>query len=220
MKTRTSLTHRALHGVAAAALLSLAACATPDALRGEFASVSPKDAAAAGGTASGPVRWGGTLLSMSNKNDQSCMEILGRPLDSSGRPQRTDRDLGRFIACAPGFKDPEVYKTGRVVTVVGTLGGIEERKVGEFPYRYPKLTATNVYLWQDHSAPTVIYAYDPFFNPYTYPYPYYGGATYYYYTAPTPVAAPVLAPQTAPVTAPLAAPVGNTTKALGGILRR
>lgn len=181
-------------GLAATALLGLAACAAPEALRGDFPATTPKDATA-GGTAPGPVRWGGTLLSMSNKNDSSCFEILGRPLDSTGRPKRTDEDLGRFIACAPGFKDPEVYKTGRVVTVIGTVEGSEERKVGEFPYRYPKLAASTVYLWKERSEPSVIYAYDPFFSPYAYPYPYYGGATYYYYKAPEPTP---LAPLNAP----------------------
>lgn len=206
---------------AVSALLAVAACSTPEPLRGEFAPVSAKDAALSGGAATAqPVRWGGTLLSMSNKDDSSCFEVLSRPLDDSGRPKRTDQDLGRFIACAPGFKDPEVYKTGRLVTMVGTLGGIEERKVGEFPYRYPKLTASSIHLWKERSESTVIYAYDPFFNPYTYPHPYYGGATYYYYTAPAPVVAPV-APLSAPRSAPVpAAPLGGVLKSGPGLLRR
>lgn len=194
--------------------LILGSCAAPAALRGEFPALSPRQAteAAAGTSVAQParVRWGGMILSMKNAEQDSCFEILGRPLDSTARPQRTDRDEGRFLTCYKGFKDPEVFKPGRDVTVIGTLTGFEKRKVGEFEYTYPQVAAENVYLWQERSEPSQTYIVDPFF----YSYPYYHN---YYYVPPS-RPAPVV-PRTDAPTAPRAQlPLMETPQPRGRLL--
>lgn len=197
--------------------LILGGCAAPAALRGEFPAVTPQQAtaAAAGESPAQPtrVRWGGTILSMKNSQQESCFEILSRPLDSTARPERSDRDQGRFLACYTGFKDPEVFKAGRDVTVIGALTGFEKRKVGDFEYTYPQVAAENVYLWQERREPTQTYVVDPFF----YPYPYYYG--YYYQPTPRPVPRPVpVVPQSEAPATPL--PMIETPQPRGRLLGR
>lgn len=197
--------------IAAAALaaLVLSACAAPAPLRGEFAQLTPQQAVQgrSGDAAVAPtrVRWGGTILSMKNSQQESCFEILSRPLSYSARPLDGDRDEGRFLACYKGFKDPEVFKPGREVTVVGTLTGFETRKVEDFSYTYPQVAADDIYLWQERRDPPTDVV-DPFFYPYPYYYP-----VYYYYPAPRPAPRRSVAPDLAP---PMPAP----PQPLGGLL--
>lgn len=188
-------------GLTALLLLGLNACVTPQALRGDFAELQPNQAQPSANTTV-PVRWGGTLLSMSNNDGISCLEVLARPLDATGRPERTREDLGRFLACQPGYKDPETYKTGRVITVVGYVTGTEVRKLGKDETRYAKLKAEQVYLWQCPDGTTLVYSYDPYFYPYDYPYPYYYSQSYYYYTPPVAQAPSLFGPNGAIMGAP------------------
>lgn len=174
----------------ALAAATLAACAPPKTLRGEFAEISPQQAQTVVSGTQDPIRWGGMILSMENSATQSCFEVLSRPLNVNARPIAGDQEQGRFLACYAGYKDPKVFEPGREITVVGRLNGTEPRKVGEYDYQYPKVAASEVYLWAERSDVQYAYLYDPF------PYPYYGPYTYYYYQqsyyrpAPTPQAQP------------------------------
>ena len=75
--------------------------------------------------------------------------MLGEPLRRDGRPEpeRGEAHIGRFIACAPGFYDPMLYRAGREITFIGRVQGIAHRKIGQFNYTYPTLAASTVYLW-------------------------------------------------------------------------
>ncbi len=177
------------------------ACATPASLRGDFAEVTPTDVARAPESLMTPqrVRWGGTVLSLRNSENESCFEILARPLSYSARPERGDAEQGRFLACFPGFKDPEVFQPGRDVTVVGNVVKVEPVKVDKFEYNYPKVSGTDIYLWQERSNQPVYLA-DPF------PFRYYGFGYYYY---PTHYRAPRRSSTTAGPS--VAAPQSDTT---------
>lgn len=157
------------------ATLLASACAAPSVLQGEFAAITPQQAAMSESIAVSPVRWGGMILSSSNTPQESCFEILGRPLDYNARPLSTDGEQGRFLACKPGFLDPAVFKPGREVTIIGAVTGVEARKVDDFDYRYPKLQAQTIYLWPERVV-TETYYVEPFF----YPYPYYFYYPYHY----------------------------------------
>lgn len=156
-------------------ILTLCACAPPKALRGEYSGLTPQQAVS---SAPGqPVRWGGMILSMQNDSSETCFEVLSKPLNANARPTSRDQDQGRFLACYPGYRDPKVYAPGREITVVGSLSGVETRKVGEFEYPYPTVEVDDIYLWAEHNDVQYAYAYDPF----PYPYAYYGPTAYYYY---------------------------------------
>jgi outer membrane lipoprotein len=156
--SRLSRSHKLVG--AAAITLTLGACATvPTPLQGQFPPTTPQEARA--GTIAGPVRWGGEILNVDTRADQTCFEILARELDSTARPIRRDPSDGRFIACRNGFYDPEEFKKGRSITIVGQLNGTENGKVGEFNYTYPRVAAEAIYLWPERP----LYANTPYYDP-------------------------------------------------------
>jgi outer membrane lipoprotein len=157
--------------VAASAAL-LAACATaPQPLQGAFPAVTPQQAVGATPQQGATVRWGGRIVETQPKQDRTCFQMVGMPLNSSGRPDgdAADASQGRFLACRSGFYDPAVFTPGREVTFVGRIEGTDSVRIGEYDYRLPLLAADIVYLWPETSDVRVV-------RPY--PYPYWGGRPY------------------------------------------
>jgi outer membrane lipoprotein len=138
-------TRIALIGTAA---LVLAACATqPVPLQGEYAPVTPRDAAIAESTGE-VIRWGGRIVQTEPQNNRTCFEVISTGLDAYARPYwGSDVDNGRFIACRSGFYDPAVFEPNREVTFTGRIEGYDTRKIGGFDYRFPRVAADVVYLW-------------------------------------------------------------------------
>ena len=118
------------------------------------------------------VRWGGVIIHATTRSDQTCFEILGLSLDSSAQPQANDQSEGRFIACAKGFYDPALYAAGRELSFTGRIDGSEQRKIGEYDYRFPRLLADALHLWPERSNVVYVPYYDPFWDPF-WPYSYY-----------------------------------------------
>ncbi len=150
-----------------AALLS--GCATaPPALQGNFPAHTPQQTLtqpAPGST----VRWGGEIIETRPGKDETCFEILARPLDAMARPMLGDTaQQGRFIGCARGFYDPEEYAKGRELTVTGRLQSPVQGKIGEYDYRYPRVQIDTLHLWplriKGYDAPP--YYRDPFYDPF------------------------------------------------------
>lgn len=132
-------------GVLAASLAGCATQSTP--LRGEFAAIGPREAVDQDSTGA-VVRWGGRIVRTEPLADHTCFEVLSTRLDSSGRPVwAADDTRGRFIACRTGFYDPALFTDTREVTFTGRIDGYENRKVGEYDYRFPRIAADVVYLW-------------------------------------------------------------------------
>ncbi|UHD15160.1 Slp family lipoprotein [Thiocapsa bogorovii] len=116
-------------------------------------------------------RWGGSILGVHNARDTTGIEVLARPLNSSGEPDGTAGGLGRFIVELPGFKDPAEYPQQRRLTVVGPLVRVETRDVGEYPYPYPVVAGDVWYLWPDPPTVTTPWPYDyPWYRPWYGPY--------------------------------------------------
>jgi outer membrane lipoprotein len=157
------------------AALALTACATgPQPIRGEFDPLSPEQASAQGAPGA-LVRWGGSIISVEPAAGETCFVMLSRPLRSDGRPifNRETSD-GRFIACRSGFYDPALFAEGREVTFTGRIGAFEERAIGAYTYRYPKLAAEVVYLWEEREEridPRHAYPYrSPYWGPWWRPF--------------------------------------------------
>lgn len=128
-------------------VLVLAACTTPPPpLQGSYAEIAPNQGAAPEllGT---PVRWGGVILAVESGDRATCFQVLGRPLGEDARPLPVDRVNGRFLACRDGFYDPELFTSGREITVVGRIAGESDRPVGDFQYRHPVVEAERLFLW-------------------------------------------------------------------------
>jgi len=140
---------------------TLCACASaPQPLQGQYAALQPEQAAAEQRLGE-QVRWGGRIVEVRTEKLRSCFEVVGAPLDASGRPRRVDRSTGRFIACRSGFYEPQVFARGRELTISGRIDGFETRPVGEFDYRYPHVAADVVHLWPKREERR--YERDPFF---------------------------------------------------------
>ena len=155
--------------VLAAGTLLLGACATaPQPLQGSFNPVSPRDAVASS-QAGTSVRWGGRIVETNPGPDNTCFQLISRPLGSNGRPLSTSPDAtdGRFIACRAGFYDPAVFTQGREVTFIGRVDGVDSTRIGDYDYRLPRMTADVVYLWPEirevEIRPSSFY--DPFWGP-------------------------------------------------------
>lgn len=164
--------------ILALSFAALAGCAAvPDPLEGDYSqSFYPSQATA--NSVDARMRWGGSVVETTPEADRTCIEILAHELDSTTRPVRSDRDLGRFLACRDTFMDPEIFTRGREVTVTGRLTGFRTGRVGQFEYEYPLIETDAVYLWPER----------PEFDRYDYygwysPYYRYGWWPYYHRSA-------------------------------------
>ena len=63
------------------------------------------------------VRWGGRIVHASNYPDHSEID------------------------------DPALFQTNREVTFTGRIDGYENRRIGGYDYRFPRVAADVVYLW-------------------------------------------------------------------------
>ena len=93
--------------------------------------------------------WGGVITKTVNYTDRTRLEVVYFPLNDSGEPQVDGESLGRFRIYVGGFIDPFVYRPGRMVTVLGTLGVREKGYVGHFTYEYTVLHSIELHLWED-----------------------------------------------------------------------
>jgi outer membrane lipoprotein len=157
---------------ALASILTLAGCVSiPTQLDGDYSDAF-QPAQATERSVGARVRWGGLVIETRPERDRTCIEILAQPLDESARPERSDQDLGRFIACREQFFDPEIFVNGREVTVVGRLQGFRDGRIGEFQYRYPEIDADAIHLWPERVElpPSHFYRPWPYYRGY-WPYP-------------------------------------------------
>ena len=99
------------------------------------------------------IRWGGSIASIENKQNETWVEIVSRKLNRSGRPESSDKTDGRFLAKVNEFLDPEVYNKGRLMTFYGELAASHDGKIGEQPYSFPVVNSKMIYLWPKYHAP-------------------------------------------------------------------
>jgi len=160
-------------------VLALSACATipADLKSAEPFSLTTPQQAQLGDSEGEWVRWGGIIITVTPQNDQTCFEVMGLLLDRNAEPRSADHSIGRFIACAKGFYEPMEYTAGRSITFAGSIVSLQQQKIGDYEYTFPRLNAEIVHLWP--KIPDIIYVptYDPFWDPYWpyyyRPYPYY-----------------------------------------------
>jgi len=117
------------------------------------------------------VRWGGKIISVENKEDSTWIEILAGPLNRYGKPGYNTDSEGRFIARVEGFLDPEYYRKDRYLTIFGTIDTIFVKRIDDYPYSYPLISAKEHYLWPEYQIARYQYPYYyPYYHGYYYPY--------------------------------------------------
>lgn len=140
----------------------LSSCTTiPEQLEGEYTSLIPKQTTEE--NLQTAVRWGGVLLETKPEKDHTCFEILSRQLEKSMRPGITDQSDGRFIACKPGFYDPEIFRKGREVTLTGKIIHMDIRKIDEYDYQFPIVDIEFMSLWPRRFGPVYYRSYRPYY---------------------------------------------------------
>lgn len=93
------------------------------------------------------VQWGGTIVESTNLADATQIEVLGYPLDASGRPEPESPALRRFLVMKKGYLETADYAPGRLVTVVGPIMAAREGRIGKSEYLYPVVEAQQLFLW-------------------------------------------------------------------------
>lgn len=159
--------------IVALSLLALAGCATyPKQVRiADNVALTSYENAVQQNIDFGTARWSGVIAEVSNKANQTRLEVVYFPSGSNGRPAVSDQTKGRFVAYIKGFLDPMVYQPGKSVTVLGELTRSEMGKVDEYEYRYPVIKDSVVYLWPKQEERIEVIETWPMMRPY----PYYWG---------------------------------------------
>ena len=108
------------------ALALLAGCTTTPPVRTEVAAAARTDlppyrAAEIDPQPAEEVLWGGMIIDVHNRAEQSEIEVLAYPLDRRQRPMLKAPTEGRFIALLPGYVESYDYPQGRFVTLRGHL---------------------------------------------------------------------------------------------------
>ncbi|MDF3124339.1 Slp family lipoprotein [Rheinheimera sp. 1928-s] len=159
--------------VIALSLMILAGCASyPEQVRiADNVALTSYENAAQQNIDFGTARWSGVIAEVSNKANQTRLEVVYFPSGTNGRPHVSDQTKGRFVAYIKGFLDPMVYQPGKSVTVLGELTRSEIGKVDEYEYRYPVIKDATVYLWPKLQDRVEVIETWPMMRPY----PYYWG---------------------------------------------
>lgn len=92
-------------------------------------------------------RFGGKVVSVSNEQGKTRLEIATVPLDSAARPALGVPSRGRIYADVDGFLDPVDFRN-QLVTVVGPITGTVDGKIGNTPYVYMVMQATGYKRWR------------------------------------------------------------------------
>lgn len=126
------------------------------------------------------IRWGGTIVQVTNLEQATEIELVVRPLDDDLSPSEGDVSFGRVIARIGEFLDPELYAKGREMTVRGRISAWREGEIGQYPYSFPVVDVDTYHLWavEQPARPQPFY-YDPWFDdPWPFYPPYYRGRYY------------------------------------------
>lgn len=124
-----------------------------------------------------PVRWGGTVIDVVNKAQETELQIMYYPLNYYGRPLLNKSPSGRFLSISKQFLDPALYTTNTEITIAGSIQGTVEKTIGEKIITMPIIAIDNYHIWpkfqQNYYRP-----YDPPYFEYEYRYHYYPYSIY------------------------------------------
>jgi len=91
---------------------------------------------------------GGTIAQTSDVNQGTLIEVIQRPLDYWGKPERTKRTGGRFLVFHTGPLNMMAYAPGVDITIAGEVLGTDSPMPGGKQYDYPVVLAKELKLWE------------------------------------------------------------------------
>ena len=114
------------------------------------------------------VRFGGTVVNVINKDNETLLEIAVLPLDTNAKPEINKQYEGRIIAKSNKFLDPVNFRN-HLVTVLGTLTGSENGTIGKTPYKFVTMNIEGYQIWHITESIQPIAGWDYGFGPYWQP---------------------------------------------------
>lgn len=99
--------------------------------------------------------WGGKIISCSNKENFTIIEILQFPINREGKIITVLESEGRFLIKTPDFLDCAVYTFGRFVRVKGIIKGLEEGKIENRPYKYIVIDPNKIEFFKEEDKDTI-----------------------------------------------------------------
>jgi starvation-inducible outer membrane lipoprotein len=91
---------------------------------------------------------GGTITQINDVKRGTLIEVTQRPLDYWGKPERTKRTGGRFLAFYPGPLNMMAYAPGAEITLAGEVLGTSSPMIGDKQYDNPILLVKELKLWE------------------------------------------------------------------------
>lgn len=91
---------------------------------------------------------GGTIAQTTAVNQGTLIEVIQKPLDYWGKPERTKRTGGRFLVFHPGGLNTMAYAPGRDITLAGEVLGPGSPMSGDKQYDYPVVLLKEIKLWE------------------------------------------------------------------------
>lgn len=136
------------------ACLMVACAATPKFDESIYATgLTPSEVVAGIDAAQGDaVMWGGAIVNSVNTDKGTQLEVLAYPLNRQQRPNEKEPAWGRFLAVKDGYLETMDFAQGRQVTVIGTITGLQQGKIGDAAYTYPLVKIDDVFLWPVEQA--------------------------------------------------------------------
>lgn len=98
------------------------------------------------------VRWGGAVAMLKNHADRAELTVVEFPLTDRGKPITGKNSSGRFVIQTDRFLDPLIYENGALVTVVGSISGVQSLTVDEKTLTAPVIKLRDIHVWPDNYA--------------------------------------------------------------------
>jgi outer membrane lipoprotein len=95
---------------------------------------------------------GGRIIRSHSSSVETLLEVLQQPLDWRYEPEDSDVSYGRFMVRFEDYRDPEIYKKGRRITVAGKIAGGKVMLLDKLKYTYPVIIPAEIHLWRDEST--------------------------------------------------------------------
>ncbi|MCH7897638.1 MAG: Slp/YeaY family lipoprotein [candidate division NC10 bacterium] len=114
---------------------------------------------------------GGEIVGITRSGELTELEVAELPLDAPrDRPKVYAVSRGRFVVAHRGSLDPERFRPGRAITVVGRIRGGRMGPGQDNPE--PVIESEYLYLWPEHPV-TRLYSSDPYYYDPFYYHPFY-----------------------------------------------
>jgi outer membrane lipoprotein len=95
---------------------------------------------------------GGRILSSSVEGETTWIQVLQQPLGWRQKPAASDVSYGRFLIHFKEYRDPEIFRKDRLITVAGEIEGKKVLLIDELTYTYPVVIPREFHIWKPEDA--------------------------------------------------------------------